>query len=136
MGKNIIIEVQDTNTDEGLTLENNIQDYKTLMTGISLLEVEQPEHPSTFRLKFIRDEIRRMIKNSELVIQDCNSIMRTYKTQQEYILSDVKVVKTVHENLIIRLTRVLEYNYAFDHKIEIDKEEENKLFFDNTKRNR
>lgn len=133
--ENITIELEDDTPEELLQLRANIQDYENLLAGINILEPEEPEHPAVGTTKFLRDELRRMIKNSELVVIGCREIIKTYKTKEEYIKSDAKVAMVLHQNLINRLRRILEYTPAFDYDITID-EEDNKLLFDNMKRNR
>jgi hypothetical protein len=130
---NITVELEDDTPEELLQLRANMEDYEMLLAGVSVLEPEEPEHPAVGTTKFLRDELRRMIKNSELVVAGCKDIIATYKTKVEYIKSDAKVAMSLHQNLIIRLKRVLEYTPAFDYDITID-EEDNKLFFDNTKK--
>lgn len=126
------IEIETDLTPEGQTMWDNILNYEKLHKGKTLIPKEEKKL-SVFEMEiiFIRREIRKLIKNSEAVIADCDELILTYDNMQDYLTSDVKVAKTIHENLIKRLQRVLFYQEAFDHKIEVEEEAlENALFRD------
>lgn len=138
MSNNITLE-EDYFPEESKQLWDNITDYERLMLNLSVLPEQKKIKVSPFELNliFIRTEIRRMIKNSELVVKTCDDIIATYTTPEEYIASDAKVARGLHLNLISRLKNVLEYKSAFDHEIPVEEENKvNTLYFDNTKRNR
>jgi len=127
-------------TEEGKKMWQNIMDYGTIINGNPL---ETPRKPRKVKISvekiendFYRLEIRRMIHNSKLVIQDCDRILQKCENIQDYISSDAKVAKTIHSNLINRLEKILKFSPAFEHEITLpdEVEKENKLFFDNTKR--
>lgn len=122
-------------TPEGQELWNNIESIMRLNKGKSLLPKKRlPKIDlNEIALMCIRTEIRKMIRNSELVIEQCDQVIATYKTKEEYYTSDAKVAKRLHTNLIERLKRVLNYKPAFDHQILVDDEGPNNLFVDTFK---
>lgn len=113
-------------TEEGKKMWKDIENLEKLISGESLLPVNKPKririNQFEIGLTFVRLEIKRMIENSKRVIVDCDKIIKTYKTQREYLASDAKVAKSIHQNLIDRLQRILEYKPAFDHEIKVDEE--------------
>lgn len=116
-GKNIIEheEEEEPITSEGQVLWDNIKKYERIledMSSISEQTDEKPMTPSELELLFIRGELKRLIRNSELVIEQCDIIIAKYTTIKEYLASDAKVAKQIHTNIMIRLGRVLEYKHA------------------------
>lgn len=79
-----------------------------------------------FRLEVyhLRLEIRKMIRNSEKVVEDCSTILSKINNAEEYQKTEIKTVKLIHLNLIKRLTSVLDGHRAFDKDIEIEDEPE------------
>ena len=123
-------------TDEGKKIWEQISAYETLMSGKSLNPTEKKRRVKLnvyeVELYAIRLEIKRMIKNSMMVVSDCKRIIETYKTKEEYMTSDAKVAMVIHLNLIGRLQKVLDGESAFEHEIKIDDEEEqpNKFYYE------
>jgi hypothetical protein len=117
-------------TEEGKRLYRALSKYQTITEppkppvkppGFDLyqfnLDILQKE------VLFLKKEMARMIKNSELVIADCDIILEKVKTKEEYIKSDAKVAKTLHQNNIERLIRVLDGRPAFDYEVKLDDED-------------
>jgi hypothetical protein len=113
-------------TPEGQKMWNNLKEMEAHIRGKAKppLEPPPPEKPNPYKVEidFMRDELRRMIKNSQLVITDCDNMMAKFKTYEEYMASEAKVAKFMHTNLIERLQRILDGLPAFNHKIELDEE--------------
>lgn len=128
-------------TEEGLRMWNNLSNYQKLAVGITLMPEPKKRkartHPTEIELGFLRLEIKKMIKNSQMVVEDCNKLITACSNMEEYLSCDAKVAKMIHTNLIDRLTRVLNGGEAFDHEVKLDPEEEeevpNKLFVDTFK---
>lgn len=119
------VTVEEELADEGKKMWSNISNYEKLANGKSLLGRPKPlpkVNMFEVELIFVRTEIRRMIRNSERVIQDCEEIIRKLRTKEEYFSSEAKVAMQVHKNLIERLKRILESQNAFDHHIYVDDE--------------
>ena len=66
------------------------------------------------RLDFLEAEINKLIINSELVVSDCDKVIAKFSTAKEYLLSEAKIVKLIHENFIVRLNRLLASLPAFE----------------------
>jgi seryl-tRNA synthetase len=125
MGK-VIFDEEDL-TPEGKRLYKNIDKINEQLNTITvtLPPVELPPieiNPTQADNDHLRLEIARMIKNSELVVRDCNKILAKCKNEKEYLLNDCRIAKTIHENNIIRLTRILDGLPAFDYHIPLDDE--------------
>lgn len=112
-------------TDEGKKIWENLSSYMVLEAGGSVLPKQA--RPRKIKLsiselenEFFKLEIKRLIRNSKMVIEDCEAILERCSTMHEYIANDAKVAKTVHTNLIERLKRVLDLIPAFDHEIIVD----------------
>jgi len=125
-------------TDEGRQMWENIANYEKLISSKYVTPTEKKVRTKLnifeIQLLFMRDEIRRMIINSTRVVRDCDDIISTYTSKEEYISSDAKVAKQIHLNLIVRLNRLLEYESVFDEHIELTPDREiNTLFYDSFK---
>lgn len=134
----IVLELDELSPD-AKELWDNINSYKKLFKGVSLLPSVNivSENTEEVLLTFLRTEIRRMIRNSETVIEQCDEIIRKltkYGTQREYLTCDARIAKTLHTRLIERLNRILKYKEAFDYDIVVDDEKPNALYVDTTKR--
>lgn len=114
-------------TEEGRKMWENIANFEKLSQGMSILAPERLKklklNMFEIELMFIRTEVRKMIKNSQRVIEECEEIIKKCKTKEEYFKCEARVAKTIHTNLIERLQRILDLNEAFDHKIFVDEEE-------------
>lgn len=78
-------------------------------------------NPYEVEFKFIKLEILKMIENSKLVIADCDYIINKFSSVEGYMLSDVKVAKSLHHNLIDRLSRVFNGLPAFEDESHLPK---------------
>lgn len=67
-------------------------------------------------LNNIRLELVKLIVNSQMVVDDCNEILENIVDMDEYLKCDAKVAKTVHENQITRLERVIAGLPAFENE--------------------
>lgn len=98
-------------TDEGQMFSNAITNYYKLMT---VVPSASPKPKIDKRSKEARqlDEMRialfTLICNSELVIEDCTNILKDVETMEAYMSCDAKAAKTVHQNFIVRLERILQ----------------------------
>ena len=128
-------------TDEGRRMWENILEYEKIAKTGSYSKIPKGKeiklNPFEIQLVFLRDEIRRMIINSERVIADCDEILIAIEDRAEYLSSDAKVARMIHSNLVERFKKVLNYRPAFDEEIELEPENiVNKLFYDNFKNKR
>lgn len=107
--------MEDVLTSEGQKMWDNL-------SSLTAVKVKKPRqvklskivfNTDRVELDFFKGEIVKLILNSELVIQDCDLIMKKYITMEEYIASEPKIAKTIHMNLIERLERMLNYLPAF-----------------------
>lgn len=110
-------------TDEGKILWDNLSSYETILSGGSVLpKVRQKRIRIDYQqieIDFLRLEIKRLIKNSEMVVEDCDRMIALVKDKNEYLACDAKVAKMIHLNNIKRLERILNNQPAFDHEIKI-----------------
>lgn len=117
---------EDDLTDESRRMWENISNLEKINAGISLLPIQRNKRVKVNHFElgflFIKKEIQRMIINSERVIADCDDIILTYETQEEYLASDAKVAKFIHTKLIERLKKILNLENAFDHEIKLPDE--------------
>lgn len=129
---NILISDEEENsllselTEEGRQMWLNISNHEKIANGESLLQYRKKKiklNMFEVELMFIRTELRRMIENSKKVISDCENIIKLCKTKEDYLSSEAKTAKLLHERLILRLQKILDSKNAFDHHIEIDDEE-------------
>lgn len=109
-------------TDEGKKMWDNLIAIEAQTAGTPIIPaIPKPkkERPNPYKIEldFIRLEIKKMIYNSTLVVEDCNFILEKFKTKEEYYLSDAKVAKTLHLRLIERYKNLLDGIPAFDHEI-------------------
>jgi hypothetical protein len=73
----------------------------------------------------LRLEIRRMIQNSQWVVQEeTKNIKQLTKEEKYFCANQSKIAVMIHSNLIVRLTRVLEGKSAFDHEIPLDEDDD------------
>lgn len=59
------------------------------------------------QLMTIKANLVKLMDNSRRVIQDCDKIMSSYKTKEEYLASEAKIAKYCHQNFLERMERVL-----------------------------
>lgn len=99
-----------------LTAEGKIMYSKLAKTkvGIPPKKPILPQLPTLQdqQIDFFRKEIADLLENSKNVVEDCNNILSLCTTQDEYLRSDTKVAKMIHERLIGRYTRLLNYQSA------------------------
>ncbi len=105
-------------TPDGKQLLENIDNYEEVLNPTPEAPVDnRPKKLKTsadrFEVLRLKREMQLMIDNSRLVVRDCGEVISRYKSAEEYITSDAKVAKTIHENLIIRLERVMNGGEAF-----------------------
>ena len=115
-------------TREGQRMFDNLMKYQELNAPVLVDNVSPPPPPEVKTIielenEHLKTEIARMIKNSEMVVEDCNKILAKITSQAEYMTSDAKVAKTLHERNIERLTRILDGKPAFDIKVKLDDED-------------
>lgn len=104
-------------TEDGKKMFDTMAEYEELVNPTPV----KPEKSSTklkssadrFEVLRLRREIQAMIDNSKLVVRDTTVLVNSCATLEEYITSDAKVARTLHEKLIERLTRVLNDGEAF-----------------------
>lgn len=112
--------IDDTFDRDAKNLWANIAKYEKLLSGESILEVEIEDEedlaPRELELNYIRKELGVIINHSKSVVEECDKILAECTSIKEYLLSDAKVARSLHNNLIARLTRVLNYKPAFDVK--------------------
>lgn len=112
-------------TDEGREMwealnKERQEDNKTKPELVPLAPV------NLFKLEVhhLRLEIRKMIRNSEKVVENCTVILSKIDNAEEYQKTEIKTVKLIHLNLINRLGHILDGHKAFDKDIEIEDEPE------------
>jgi hypothetical protein len=121
------IDLNEELTPEGAQMFENIEKYQRLNLGLSVLpEEKKPRKPRITQcdveLNAIKIQIAKLIKNSEMVIKNCDKIIAKYTTMEEYLASDAKVAKLCHTNLIERLERILDGREALDYEVKLDDE--------------
>lgn len=114
-------------TPESKQMFDNIEKYQRLTLGLSVLpEEKKPRKPRITQcdveLNFIKIQVAKLIKNSEIVIIGCDKIIAKYSTIEEYLASDAKIAKYCHTNLIERLERILDGKEALDYEVKLDDE--------------
>jgi hypothetical protein len=111
-------------TEEGQRMWDNLANI-TAQVKVAARRPKPPKlnkivfDPTKVELEFLKIEIDKMIKNSKLVIKDCNTLMGKYKTAGEYLASEPKIVKTIHENIILRLERIRTNLPAFENELHL-----------------
>lgn len=113
-------------TDEGREMWEALNKERQEDSKINKTELVPLPPINLFRLEVyhLRLEIRKMIRNSEKVIEDCSVILSKINNAEEYQKTEIKTVKLIHLNLIKRLGHVLNGHKAFDKDIEIEDEPE------------
>lgn len=102
-------------TDEGSRMWSNLTAYVEADKNKEDLQPKKLEiDPYKIEHDYLRLEIRKMIENSKMVIQDCNNIIIACLTKEEYYASEARIAKTIHTNLIGRLQRILDGQGNFD----------------------
>ena len=108
-------------TDEGKKIWENMSSYQVLSEGGTLLPIKRVKkiriNLHEIENEFFRLELKRLIRNSQMVIEDCDGILKKCRTMHEYIANDAKVAKTIHTNMIERFTKLLNLIPAFEHEI-------------------
>lgn len=126
MAKTKII-VEDFLSDEGRTMWNNLEALTDAPKKKNINLKNIVFNTKDVEINFIRLEMQKMIANSYNVIADCDEIMHKYTTMAEYIASEPKIAKTIHQNLINRLERILVHLPAFEIEPEAIKQLNDKL---------
>lgn len=105
-------------TPEGQKIFEIIDDFDSLhRKGFnSIKEPPPPVADSKYKreLDALRMELVKMMVNSEMVIEDCDTMMEGLETAQDYIKCDARVAKRLHEGLVKRLVRLLAGEPAFE----------------------
>lgn len=66
------------------------------------------------QVEFFVKELHSMIENSKNVVTDCENILNLCTTKDEYLKNDCKVALLIHSRLIIRYSRLLNWESAFE----------------------
>src|SRR5688572_18605159 len=113
-------------TDEGKKLWDTIMAKGMLAKGKSTLPSKKKPEFNPYKIEggllktelyFVRTQLRKLIENSKRVVRDCENIILSIKTQEEYLTCDAKIAQYIHSNLIIRLQNILNGLPALEHDI-------------------
>lgn len=107
-------------TEEGKMIHANAERYIQLRAGKSLMStnpiIQRLKKNSIHELQneFLRGEITELLENSKRVVQECDEAMIIFKNRSEYLNSDIKVARFIHNRLIERYTRLLNWESVFE----------------------
>ena len=104
-------------TPDGQVIYEVIDDFSNrYKKGFRGAPPSPPSSDSKVKREFdsVKMEIVKMVINSTMVVEDCDLILAELETPEDYIKSDARVAKRLHEGLIVRLTRILQGLPAFE----------------------
>lgn len=124
-------------TEEGQVMFDNIAELEKQLAENRNPTIKKIKEKTTIRVtdpyelevEFLRLELRKLIKNSEMVMEDCDTLIKQCETKEDYLKNEARVAKIVHLNMITRFKRILANIPAFDHEIEVPVEERSSIPF-------
>lgn len=102
--------MQNELSDEGLQMFKNLVAYEESTKEVKSTTKTKPVklNYEQLRLFALEQHLKDLKKNSQMVIEDCKKLMANYQTKEQYMASEPKIAKYVHERLIERIDRILE----------------------------
>jgi hypothetical protein len=99
------IDLNEELTPEGAQMFENIEKYQRLNLGLSVLpEEKKPRKPRITQcdveLNAIKIQIAKLIKNSEMVIKNCDKIIAKYTRPEE--IRDPETGKWINSSVFVR----------------------------------
>lgn len=83
--------------------------FPEVQTQIKTITIENDE------TQRIRLELRRLIQNSKMVVQECEALQIIFTNKEQYFkANECKVAGLCHRNLMARLERILDGGTAFE----------------------
>lgn len=75
-----------------------------------------PKQPTLVerQVDFYRTELTELLELSKKVVIDCDTVLDLCESEDEYLKNDAKVAKLIHSRLVIKYTRLLNYQSALD----------------------